>query len=102
MPTVRRLKDPYSKPSEGRGIGQGRTNPNREIYDSWRWKKLAQQVRKNEPICRACKAEGRIVPAKVTDHIVSVNKGGDPWDLDNLQPLCITCHNKKSSEEGRL
>ena len=35
------------------------------------------------------------------DHIVPLSKGGAPFDLGNLQPLCRECHNNKiNAEEG--
>lgn len=49
----------------------------------------------------SCKAEGRITPATVADHIMPHR--GDPelfWAWDNLQGLCERCHNAKSRQEA--
>ena len=35
------------------------------------------------------------------DHVVPLDKGGDPWALDNLQALCRGCHIEKTAAENR-
>ena len=35
------------------------------------------------------------------DHVIPLDKGGDPWDLANLQALCRDCHIKKTRRENR-
>jgi 5-methylcytosine-specific restriction protein A len=77
-----------------------RLNPNKEIYWSYRWKKLTIRFKRNNPICVHCKTSGRITAMEVVDHILSINHGGDPWDERNLQPLCKKCHDKKSAKEA--
>jgi 5-methylcytosine-specific restriction endonuclease McrA len=32
------------------------------------------------------------------DHVIPLAKGGDPFDKDNLELLCKTCHDKKDNE----
>jgi 5-methylcytosine-specific restriction enzyme A len=32
------------------------------------------------------------------DHITEVANGGAMWDLDNLQTLCVKCHQEKTSQ----
>lgn len=32
------------------------------------------------------------------DHIVRLVDGGDPFDLGNLQTLCVPCHKQKERE----
>ncbi|CCH54470.1 putative phage-related protein [Fibrisoma limi BUZ 3] len=79
---------------------QGRENPHREIYGSSRWKKLSKSFRDKNPLCRQCKQTGRLTPTYCADHIVPINEGGDPWDIGNLQPLCLKCHQRKSAKES--
>ena len=50
--------------------------------------------------CTAC---GRAARLQV-DHRTPIDKGGDPWNLDNLQCLCggrDGCHAKKTAGENR-
>lgn len=56
--------------------------------------KLEQQ-----PMCEECERRGRLTPAQMVDHIVPINKGGTPLDMDNLQSLCNACHARKSAQD---
>jgi len=74
-----------------------RQQPWRRWYSLKIWHSLRREVLESEPWCRWCLAAGRHTPAVVVDHIV--DHCGN-WDLfvclDNLQPLCQTCHNRKT------
>jgi hypothetical protein len=37
--------------------------------------------------------------AYVADHIFPIALGGDEWDINNLQTLCIACNKKKTKED---
>jgi len=41
-------------------------------------------------------------PAIDVDHIKEIKDGGSPFDLDNLQSLCKSCHAIKTAEETAL
>lgn len=45
--------------------------------------------------------EGRTEPAVIVDHVKEIADGGDPYDWDNLQSLCLPCHNRKTAAERR-
>lgn len=77
-----------------------RMNPNKEIYWSYRWKKLRASFMIQNPLCVHCKKEGFFTEATVADHIVPINEGGDPWDRNNLQALCKKHHDIKSAKEA--
>ena len=48
--------------------------------------------------CRKCGRPGRLE----VDHVVPLHKGGDPFDMDNLQALCgVPCHRDKTRSENR-
>jgi 5-methylcytosine-specific restriction endonuclease McrA len=32
-------------------------------------------------------------------HIVGINQGGEPYDLDNLESLCTPCHSRVTALE---
>ncbi len=68
-------------------------------YD-YRWRKGRAWFLKRHPLCAECKKQGKIVAATVVDHIVPHRGDMDLfWDMDNWQPLCETCHNKKTARE---
>ena len=65
-----------------------------KFYNSAQWKKIRKQVLMQEPFCRICG-----YPAQMVDHIVPISQGGSKTDYSNLQPLCQSCHNKKTANE---
>jgi 5-methylcytosine-specific restriction enzyme A len=75
-----------------------RPSPTARGYDG-RWRRIRANVLSAEPLCRQCLADGRVVVATVVDHIRPLRDGGT-HARDNLQPLCESCHNKKSAREG--
>lgn len=54
-----------------------------------------------EPLCRDCKAKGRITAATVPDHVVPLEKGGTDTD-ENIRCLCEPCHLIRTAEEFGL
>ena len=60
------------------------------------WIKLRQVVLgRDDHLCQACLAKGRVTAANQVDHIVPKAKQGTD-DLDNLQSLCKPCHDAKT------
>jgi 5-methylcytosine-specific restriction protein A len=53
---------------------------------------------RHEPLCRHCRAAGRVTAATELDHIIPLARGGFDHE-SNLQPLCETCHAKKTLED---
>ena len=47
--------------------------------------------------CVMCGKAGRLE----CDHVRPLDKGGNPWDPDNLQSLCRSCHVAKTARENR-
>ena len=56
----------------------------RRILDAANWR------------CASCGRYGNEV-----DHVVPLDRGGDPWDPENLQVLCRGCHIRKTARENR-
>lgn len=73
-----------------------------QFYRTQAWQTLSRLQRTREPLCQHCKANGRLRPADVADHIIELR---DDWSLsmslDNLQSLCHQCHNRKTELERR-
>lgn len=51
------------------------------------------------PLCAECDRHALVTPGEVVDHVKELKDGGDPWDVDNLEVLCKSCHAKKTGEE---
>lgn len=95
-----------------RGILRFRTMPDHrsaeaQLYRPWyktrAWQVTRRRQLQEEPLCRMCKAEGRVTAATVVDHITP-HKGDRAlfFSADNLQALCKRHHDgEKQSEERR-
>ncbi len=59
---------------------------------------LRRSVLREEPLCRM-KLDGCTHFAEEVDHIEPLSLGGHPTDRDNLQPLCHSCHVKKTQRD---
>lgn len=62
-----------------------------------RWRQARLLFLRKHPLCAQCQREGRITPATVVDHIIP-HRGDQQlfWDESNWQPLCKSCHDKKT------
>lgn len=102
MPTVNKVQRPWIRKTEpaAPAVGQGRSNPNRELYGSNRWRVASERFREAHPLCEECLKSKTLSPSKVTDHRVPFNSGTvDFWDESNWVGLCVKCHNAKSAKE---
>jgi 5-methylcytosine-specific restriction enzyme A len=80
------LPTPDPRPSSAmRGYGAGH-------------RKKRERLLNERPLCVACQAEGKASLASIRDHIVPLEDGGTDG-RDNEQPLCETCHNKKTHQD---
>lgn len=69
------------------------------LYASTKWRHSAEDFRRGR-VCVRCEAKGEVRLAQCVDHIVPHKGNLDLfWDVDNWQPLCNTCHNRKSATE---
>ena len=77
------------------------TETSNRLYDSPRWRRLRSWHLAKEPLCRLCKAVGRITAATVVDHIEPhKNRLELFFDDTNLQSVCKSCHdNSKQLQE---
>lgn len=92
MPTIPRRQTPAPRPlDDGR-----RDTPQDKRYWSTAWRRARVGFIAKHPTCNSC---GRT--ATVVDHITPVTMGGEFWDRNNWQPLCESCHNRKSSGERK-
>lgn len=68
------------------------------VYRSARWRRLRARILRERPWCEH---PGCREPATDVDHITPIEDGGDPWDEDNLQPLCHPHHSEKTATVDR-
>ena len=67
------------------------------IYNSDRWRNQVRPaiIERDRGRCRNCGSD--LFPE--VDHIVPIRSGGDPWNPENLQVLCKSCHSEKTGKE---
>lgn len=65
------------------------------------WMRLRQVVLDRDGyLCQHCAARGVVELAREVDHVVPLHLGGADHE-DNLQSLCVACHQAKSADEER-
>ena len=68
----------------------------RLIKDKKKWSRVRRAVLERDKFrCRSCGRSSRLE----ADHVVPLERGGDPWAMDNLQALCRACHIAKTRSE---
>ena len=61
-------------------------------YDE-RWRRIRNRYIKAHPLCEMCCSKGKYVMAALVHHKLPLSNGGTN-DEENLQSLCISCHEK--------
>lgn len=75
----------------------------RERGYSTAWDKFSRSFLRAHPLCEYCAAEGKTVPAQVTDHDLPHQGDTDLFWVNTFTALCARCHNgPKASAEARL
>ena len=83
LPTPREARDAYDR---------FRGSPPSRGYDR-AWRRLRDQVLREEPLCRACLAAGRVTEAVMVHHVEPVAARPDlRLTRSNLGPLCDPHH----------
>lgn len=84
-----------------REYGRARHRFDAEVgfYQSRRWRVMRASFLYQHPLCMTCERVGRLIAAKVVDHIIPIKQGGARFEAANLQSLCVRCHNGKTATE---
>ena len=69
-------------------------------YTNSRWRALRAEKLRINPYCECDECKGNKVPADMCDHIIPIEQGGDPYDINNLQSMRNhPCHDRKRARE---
>lgn len=89
---------PSQRTQRARDYDAERGNAHQRGYGA-RWQKLRGAYLRANPLCVDCAQHGRTTAANEVDHILPKRLGGtDEWE--NLQPLCKSCHSRKTARES--
>lgn len=70
------------------------------FYTSARWRRARAFKLRRNPLCEVCESRGLLVPAAIVHHREEI-KVSDQWlVLDNLQSVCVACHNQIHKGKG--
>jgi 5-methylcytosine-specific restriction protein A len=86
-----------------RGVGdRKRGTPGERGYDQG-WRVYSKARLREHPFCVLCKAEGKLVRARVTDHIKPAYAFPELFlSENNHQSLCVKCNLNKSLSDKQL
>lgn len=79
-------------------------SPTRALYGTARWQRLRAHQLAHEPLCRACRAEGRVTPATVCDHVTPHRGDVALFWRGPFQSLCKPHHDgakQREEQQGR-
>lgn len=69
-----------------------KTSVHNEYYKSHKWREYSKNYLLMNPFC-SC---GH--PSQHTHHKTPMSKGGEQYDINNLQAMCVKCHMKWHKE----
>ena len=67
------------------------------FYQRAKWKRVRNYQLLQFPFCKSCQSKEILTQATVVDHIIPIAEGGDEYDQNNLQSMCVSCHNAKTA-----
>jgi 5-methylcytosine-specific restriction protein A len=88
--------------TQGRAYDAVRANePEHLFYLQPQWRALRAQHLSEYPLCARCEQQGLVTVAVVVHHLVEIRDRPDlALDPDNLQSLCVSCHDAVHPEKG--
>ena len=73
----------------------------KRIYGTYKWRKTSLNYRKKQPLCERCLRLGLVSDSVLVDHKQELQDGGDPFNEDNFEALCDSCHKRKTAAAAR-
>jgi len=65
------------------------------LHDKALWHRRARRQLQHEPLCAMCLSDGRIVAARVADHVEPHHGDSIKFWSGKLQSLCAHCHESR-------
>ncbi|GMC01791.1 HNH endonuclease signature motif containing protein [Enterococcus thailandicus] len=73
-----------------------------KLYKTSRWRKLRELVISRDfGVCQECKRRGIVTRGVVVHHVIEAREDITKfWDINNLELVCLSCHNKEHPEKS--
>lgn len=85
-------ESPFTKDRSPQAFPQGN-----RLYDTAAWKRYRAWRLSIQPFCQACERKGLIaIRAVDVHHLVALRYGGAPYDSNNTENLCHSCHSAET------
>jgi len=65
------------------------------LHDKAAWHRRARRQLQYEPLCAMCLSEGKIVAARIADHVEPHHNDPIKFWNGKLQSLCANCHESR-------
>jgi 5-methylcytosine-specific restriction endonuclease McrA len=102
IPTFRPRGAPTKAQATQEYNRHGRDKTLLKLYSTARWQKFRAYIRSLRILCQRCSTNDRHVVGTHVDHIVDPRDNIDlAFDEDNVQLLCLACHNTVTAERAR-
>lgn len=105
---VQQVKSPGGRDDAGRRETQRHYDQHKRnrqavaFYNSAAWQRArAAALTRDNHLCQPCLRRKHLTPATTVHHIKSLEEAPElALDLDNLESICESCHNKEHPEKG--
>lgn len=96
MPIRAKQYRPHRTPVSTSTAPEARGTRHDRGYNS-RWSRVSKLYLLRNPLCVLCADKGRVTRARCVDHIDGLGPLGPlGYDETNFQPLCQSCHSRKT------
>lgn len=99
VPTCNELREKYKTSNRTRNYCKRHTF--RDIWEFTNWSVLRiKALKRDNYACVKC-GRKKDTSELIGDHIIPIALGGDEWDLNNIQTLCIKCNKIKTAQDAK-
>ncbi|MCG8650811.1 MAG: hypothetical protein MI861_13315 [Pirellulales bacterium] len=74
----------------------------RKLYKTAAWRRIRQYQLATQPLCERCKAEGKVTPATVCNHVIPHRGDRTLFFEGPFESLCADHHDRVVQSEERL
>ncbi len=101
VPTCNNLREKYKRSDKSRNYCKEHGWEDMRGFTNWQELRM-KALKRDKYTCINCGYKDKAPYSELRgDHIKPISLGGDEWDLDNIQTLCVPCDKKKTKKDIR-